>query len=464
MKRRSSRGAWALACAGALFCGAALAELPDLRRGQKALEEGDFAAAEADLLPLAEAGYQQAQEQLARLYTEIGTPEAIQDAIYWYRAVLAKDQSVAVPLAHALLRSGDPAVLAEAEQSLRRADKNGDPRALAALIDFFTDYPQFDREGDAESMVKRAEKRDRPETEGVVIRWYRKSADPRHHEQLVKRCIPARERQPECYVDLARHYRATSAGKPLVALGAAALKHSEKNTMPARILERFAWALISDEVGGLAQPELAYRIMKRAGAGNPQSQVRLARLLVEHPQIDPAGNPEALLRSAFEQGSPEAALALGRLYMTGTRVSGDWALAEKYLQQAAPSQPAAHYFLGRIYKRGALGRDDPVLAARHYLTSARAGYVNADMALAQLFSDARGARVNRVNAWVFARIAADNSVPRSAELLAQIKAAMPAAELKRAEQLWRQEVAARQAPNPGLTAEAQLQPQTENTP
>lgn len=455
----------ARACAVALSLWlAACAGLPDLERGRRELQDGDFAAAEMDLRPLAEQGYLEAQIKLAGLYAELGTEQANQQAVHWYRVALPQDPALAVPLAHTLLRTGDPAVLKEAEDSLRSADRNGDPRALAALIDFYTDYPQLDRRHEAAAMVRRAEKINHPETEAVVIRWYRHNPDPRYAAELIKRCQQARERQPDCYVDLARHYRLTRSEESLRELLNATMVRAETGELPGRVLERVAWSLVS-EGGGEMQPELAYRLLKRVDDGSAQSKVRMARLMVEYPYLDPAGDPEALLRDALKQGSQEAALALGRLYLTGTRVVADPAAAEKFLTQAAPSQPAAHYFLGRIYKRGILGRADPVRAAQHFLTAARGGYVSADLALAELFSDARGARVNRVNAHVFARMALINDQPRSAPLLATIKAGMSTAELKKADELWREELALRKAgplTGPALAAGAD-QLRSENT-
>jgi len=88
------------------------------------------------------------------------------------------------------------------------------------------------------------------------------------------------------------------------------------------------------------------------------------------------------------------------------------------------------------------------------LTAARGGYFRADYMLAMLFSDARGARVNRPNAYVFATIAARNGVAEAPLLLQQLRQAMAPAELKQAEQLVGEELAARASVSSSETASA----------
>jgi alginate biosynthesis protein AlgK len=125
--------------------------------------------------------------------------------------------------------------------------------------------------------------------------------------------------------------------------------------------------------------------------------------------------------------------------MNGTRVVADPQKAERYLQDAAATQPAAHYYLGRLYKRGELGTAEPQRAAEHLLTAARGGYARADYLLAQLFSDNRGVKPNRVNAAVFASLAAGNGVAEAAPLLATLRAGLSAPERRRAETLEQEE-------------------------
>lgn len=428
-------------------------ELPDLRRGQAAARRGDVALAERDLVPLAHLGYLEAQVALAGLYGRSEDVETLRKAVHWYRVALERDPNVAVPLARALLKAGEPEHYDEAIKFLRQADRKGDARALAGLIEFYTDHPDRAPGGNVARLVARASKVNSPETETAVIRWYRHNVrDDRDAAELARRCDKAKERLPDCFVDLARFYRGRNARDKLRDLTADAVKRHAAGGLPGPLLERMAWSMVQESVPGEPLPEAAYPLLKRMMGSSLTAQVRVARLQVEYPHLDPESNPEKILLGAVERGSTEAALALGRLYMNGIRVTADPRKAERYLQEAAATEPAAHYYLGRLYKRGELGESDPERAARHLLTAARGGYARADYLMAQLFSDGRGVRVNRVNALVFASLAARNGVPHAEGLVQQLRASTSAQERSRAEQILNQEVVAR---GPAATATAQ---------
>ena len=414
---------------------------PDLGRGKAALEAGDVEAAERDLAPLVGLGFEDAKLHLARAYARSGDPEALQQAIVLYRELLEKDPTVAVPLAKMLLDSGNDAALPQAEQMLLKAHADRDERAPVALLELYSEHPERDTHQRAPALAEHVARLRTPDAEAAVVKWYRRNAlaDARFAKELIRLCEGARDRLPDCYVDLGRHYRATGNDKALGELvdGAGAL--------PTPVLEKVAWSLVSDDIAGTPRPEAAQPMLKRAAETSDTARVRLARLLIEYPHLDPEGKPEQLLLKAANRGNPEASLALGRLYLDGKLAPADPAKALKHLEQAAAHEPAAHYHLGRIYKRGYLGRPDPVLAARHFLTAARAGYPRADQALAQLFSDNRGVRQNLPNAFVFATIAAENQTPEGALMLKQIRALLKPGQLQQAEQLLRQEIAVRNA-------------------
>lgn len=439
-----TRALCTLTCVGVLLAGCTA---PDLGRGKAQLEAGDTDAAEQDLAPLAALGYEDAKLALARVYARRGDAQSQRQAIELYQELLEKDPTVAVPLARMLMQDGQGETLAQAEQMLLKAERGGDPRAAVALLDLYSDHPERDQKNRAPKLAEVVAKVRTPEAETAVIKWYRRNAvrDERYAKALIKRCEGAKERLPDCYVDLARHYRAAGNDKAVRELAKGAQGRSSVGVLPIPVLEKLAWSLVSEDIPGTAMPELAQPMLKQAAETSDVARVRLARLLIEYPHLDPAGNPEALLQKAAERGNPEASLALGRLYLDGKLAAADPLKAMKYLEKAAPAEPAAHYHLGRIYKRGYLGKPDPVLAARYFLTAARAGYPRADQALAQLFSDNRGVRPNLANAFVFASIAAGANTPEGTLMLKQIRAQMKPGELQQGEALLRQELAVRGA-------------------
>jgi alginate biosynthesis protein AlgK len=456
-----------LACVAAVVAGCTA---PDLRRGKAELEAGDVEAAEAQLLPLAQLGYADAKMQLARVYARRADPESLQAAIALYRELLETDASVAVPLARTLLTEGvnNPAAVDQAEQMLLKAENEGDEGALVPLLELYSDHPERDKQRRAPKLARAVAELETPDAEAAVVKWYRRNAltDPKFAKELIRRCEPARERLPDCYVDLARHHRAAGHDKEVRELAAEALNRNTLGAVPAHTLERLAWSLVSEDIPGKPLPEAAQPMLKRAAGGSDTAKVRLARLLIEYPHLDPDGNPEDLLLKAASQGNPEASLALGRLYLDGKLAPADPVKATRHFEKAAAALPAANYYLGRIYKRGYLGNSDPVKAARYFLTAARSGYPRADQALAQLFSDNRGVRPNIVNAFVFASIAAEAETPEGALMLNEIRAVMKPEQIQEGERLLRQELGVRAnlAPPPDPTAVSMQTPPQERKP
>ena len=407
---RSSLWTWPLVVA-ALTAGCSSA-LPDLQRGRAELAAGNTEAAVQDFAPLAERGYPEAQIGLARIHTARGTPADIARAADWYRRALKSQPTVDLPLARMLIRSATPANLNEAEGLLRGAEQRGEPRALAVLIALYTDHPELDLSGDTENLVRRAEALNPPlpQASAAVVRWYRTApAGVAQSDALVKYCQTVLNILPDCYTDLARHYRAQGDTNRLAHYTELAATGYSQGSVPMPVIERLARHLVNPREPGEPQPRIAYRLLNLSDERSPAGQVLLANLLIQSPELDTRINPIQLLERAYAQGSPEAALALGRRYMEGSPIALEPRRAESYLIEAARTLPAAHLALGTLYERGMLGEADPVRALDHYLTAARAGSPRADWALARMFMASRGIARNTTNAYVFASLAVHNT-------------------------------------------------------
>lgn len=420
--------------------------LPDLARGIKALEAGDITAAEADLVPLAEKGYLDAQLALARHYATQDSTESQQRAAVWYRKTLKRDPSRRVPLARALMRIAGDKERREAEQLLKRADKDGDPEALRVLLRLYRDMPGLTPLAEQAPLARRAGASRERDDRGEAMNWYRLASlsDPRYVEPLLVLCADARDWHPECYVDLARQHRSgkREALRPLLDEAARAY---QKQQMTIETLARLTRVLLSDDVPGEPVISEALPLLKLAAPHSVDAKARLARLLIEHPGLDAEADPVAMLKSAAENGSAEGAVFLGRIYLEGQAMPAEPASAEQWLTRAATTEPAAHFYLGRLHERGYDGRADPQRALQHYLQAARGGYARADLAIAQMLSKNRGVRIDLVTAYAFARLAERNGVVGSVELLAQLRTQMDNPQFKRGAELAQQELDARTA-------------------
>jgi TPR repeat protein len=162
------------------------------------------------------------------------------------------------------------------------------------------------------------------------------------------------------------------------------------------------------------EAELANRLLRYMLSEPGLMRVEAAGVAVNFPYLLPDVDLEAVLTTGLPHRGARAALLLGELYYFNQRVprapmQGEASLqvAVGFLETSAPG----HYRLGRLYQQGYLGRPDPQLALDHLLYAARHHVIEADTHLARLFYDSPGARIDRINAYVFARLSEDGGMP-----------------------------------------------------
>lgn len=433
-----------LALLAGVALGAPALALPDLARGRAALDRGDLVAAEADLQPLAERGFLEAQVALARVYAAQDTPEAADRAVRWYRLAAQQDPSMRLPLARSLMRSGtaDPA---EIEQLLLALVRERDLAAPTLQLRLLRDFPQLAEAGQAARIAQTLATSPQAEARIEAIAWYRANRleDEAYAAALGALCEKHRSMVEECYADLARHFRAGGDAEALTKLRAEALQRFEEKKLSAPTLERIARHLSADDQPGAPDYKAAYLLLSKIEQPSADVMARRARLLLAQPALDSEADPEALLKAAHAQGSVEAALQLGRLYLDELHPSADPVQAEQLLRTAAKALPSAHTWLGRLYERGYLGLPDPARALQHYLIAARAGNANADLALARMYASNRGVRVDAVQAYSFARVAERQGHPGAGEFIVQLLPTMNEEQVLAAQALAQREWAAR---------------------
>ena len=195
-----------------------------------------------------------------------------------------------------------------------------------------------------------------------------------------------------------------------------------------------------------AEPDLANEIVKKLGAGSAEARVEAAGVVVRYPFLAADFEVEPALQAGRKENVADATLFLGEMYLYGQRAQRDPKAALQYLQEASRNPGTALeglYFLGRLYQYGYLDEVDPQQAQAHLLVAARQGYIPADGALARLYASAKGICANRVYAYVFAQLGVRGGTDAMRTLHDQLHAALNPQELATAEQLLRQELAAR---------------------
>lgn len=443
---------------GALAAVQALA-LPDLARGRAAVERGDLAAAEADLVPLAEKGYVEAMVGLARLYAEQETPDASARAAHWYKRAAQKDPSLRLAYARNLVRAGISSNPEEIENLLQQLVADNEVAALPLQLRLYRELPQLAPPEQVAALADRVAASARQEERVEAISWYRANrlVQRDYDARLTELCERDRKFVEECYADLARHFRMVDDAGALTKLRKEALERYAQKQMQPETLERIARYLAADDMPGKPVNDAAYAVLTKIDNPSPTVLARRARLLLAQPALDPEVKPETLLVKAREQGSAEATLQLGRLYLDESHPAADPARAELLLREAARYLPGAHTWLGRIYERGYLGRPDPVRAMEHYLLAARAGNSNADFAIARMYWSQRGVRQDPVLAYCFARLAEHQGHPGAPEFLVELRGALTPEQIDRAQQYAHAEWTARlSAPPAGNSVASQI--------
>ncbi len=421
--------------------------LPDQQLAREALLRGDSETARQNLQALAGMGYPEAQTALGDMAVGSRDPARLAEAESLYRQAATRSTRAQSRLGRLLSRQGGASdeQLKEAESLLSQSVAQGEYSAVVPLTLLYLSYPQLSPALDPQQLVDSWRSSGIAEAELAQILIYRSNgtytARLAEVEMACQALLPV---QDICYVELATVYRlrqqALAQDSLLASLRAA---HAAGTVAPTR-LESVALTLADPTIPAPAELSRAKALLEDIAPGYPAAWSSLAKLLYDYPAL---GSPQEML-AALERGratgDSRAELLTGRLYYDGSLLPQDPAKAEAHLLKAAPEQPTANFYLGQLYRRGYLGEVRPQQAVDHLLLAARAGHGGADLALAQLFSESRGVRVNRVNAYVFACMAAAQGRPDAAALQASLESTMTPAERQHAAELLREEQGTRQ--------------------
>lgn len=450
-----------LCLASALGLAAGCTALPDEQLANEALKRGDTATAERHYRQLADLGYSDAQVGLADLQVASRDPAQLRKAEQTYR--LAVDSS-----SHAQARLGkllaskpgaSPAEQREAAQLLEQAFAAGELSSLMPLAMLYLNYPQNFPRVNVQQRIRQWRQAGYPQAELVQISYYRAQGSYAEHLGEIERiCRQALSQADVCYEELASVYQMRrqsdeKAAAQLDALLKQLLAAYQAKTLPAERVEGVAQVLADEELGKPDETR-AKQLLEQIAPVYPAAWVSLARLLYDYPGLGDVDQLLEYLEHGRAAALPRAELLLGKLYYEGKLVAQDPKKAEEHLLKAVDSENSAHYYLGQLYARGYLGQIDPDKALAHLLRAARGGQSNADFALAQWFSQGRGIKVNRVNAYVFSQLALRKGSPQATALAQEIQLQLLPVERSRAEQLLNEE---RQMRTSAGQSSAQLQ-------
>lgn len=407
----------ALLLAGLLVVAPAALALPDLKRGQAALDAGDRAGAEREFRALAEFGLPDAQIALGDLLVD-GPPaqRKVEEAMDLYLKAGLRDSRGYARLAHLFASDYtlDPAQMDLIIEKLVKRHDRGE-RALAGDIGAL--------------LLARGSGHNLPEV-AVWSRRARDWGDVRGNLQLGMLCdVPlARPENPACALD---HYRkaapySTEAAGRLVGL----LQRHPELGGSAEAASRYKAGFVPAERFGI------YRTYFKAVAGVPQvavAEMLLADLfdestvpvrpspvqaremadpesalapgaIVDPALYDPTDAAVELLNAYSRNTGPEArrkylellpylkrvrpleaALSEANVYVAGALLPAEPSRAVEALRPWAERSPAAAFLLADIYRVGYLDEADYESASRHYEFAGQAGMGRAWYALTRMY-------------------------------------------------------------------------------
>lgn len=431
------------ALAGLTAC--ANLDLPDERLAKEALQHGDTQTAERHFRQLAEMGFTDAQLGLADMQLASGDPEQLRKAEQTYRMALDASPRAKARLGKLLAYkpTSSEEEKREAAQLLGDAFGAGEEGVLLPLAMLYLKNPQTFPDVSLQQRIDQWRAAGHPQADIAQIVLYRTQGTYDQHLDDVERiCQQRLAEHSDCYIELATVYLKRGQNDRLQALVQQLMAAQRTGTLPAQLVMEVA-GVLANPLLGQADEKTARTMLEEIAPAHPAAWVALARLLYDFPGTGDIDQMLGYLERGRSAAQPAADLLLGRLYYEGKLLPQDPFKAEEHFIKARATENSAHYYLGQIYRRGFLGEVYPQKAVDSLLTAARGGQASADYALAQLFSQGRGIRIDLANAYVFARLAVLQGRPDSEPLLQEIEARISPAERTRGEQLLRAEQQAR---------------------
>jgi alginate biosynthesis protein AlgK len=420
---------------------AGCAGLPDQRLANEALQRGDNATAEQHFRQLAQLGYADAQIGLADLQQASGSEQDLNKAEQTYRLALDESPRAKARLGKLLARKpgSSAAERREAAQLLNDAFAAGEQSTLLPLAMLYLQFPQDFPGMNVQERISSWRQQGHSQADLAQILFYRTQGIYDQHLGEIERICQGMITQSDlCYVELATVYQKQGRTEQQQELIKRLIAGYRSGAVPAQRVDAVAQVLADAELGEPNESQ-AQELLEAIAPSYPAAWVSLARLLYDYPGLGDSETMMEYLKNGRAAALPRAELLLGRLYYEGKLVPQDPHKAERHLRKAAPSEPSASYFLGQIYLRGYLGQVYPQQALDHLLSAARAGQVNADFALGQMYSQGKGVRPDLVNAYVFSQLALPKNTPQASALAREIAQQLAPAQRAQAERLLHEE-------------------------
>lgn len=433
--------------------------IPDLDHAKQQISAGNIAPAQLELEKLANKGV---VEAMVLLGDQLGKTEPVDAESYYLRAVQAGEFKARGRLAKLYSQlavdtkqeaqflgqsNGESPGIEDAQRSLRYARDAlslGDDSVLSVIIKLNAQFPELNLHREVEEIIQQAQKSGSTNALYARVLWWDSQSQLEANATQIERiCNRLGYLEVGCYRSLISLYQLQQNEEKVTAVVERIQRDYHAGRISGAVVVSIAdWLGDRNPLGRGAAFSLTLLDMIRQKY--PDANYEIAQLLYQNPGLEYSADLNQLLETQQQSGDWRSNEMLGEMYFTGKQRPLDPHKVYELLQPIQDKSVNANYYLGLLARDGLLGQSDAESALGHLLKAARFGHEKADVALAEMFWQARGLARNPVYAYSFARIAGIRGSRQGEKLSAEILATLTQTQVDEAVGISSQELTARQ--------------------
>ncbi|HWV16438.1 MAG TPA: hypothetical protein VN030_13475 [Cellvibrio sp.] len=420
-------------------------EVADYRHAKVSLTQGDIQGGLAEMTILADRGVPEAQLVVGDLIVDT---DPVQAEKYYLEAEQRGEFKANGRLAKLYSMRAENFNEVDAQKSLehiRKAIAIGDDSVLSNLVELAVAFPALGLESEAQEAIDKYKRVGSTNAQySEVVWWQAQGLTEQHADAIEATCLKLIDIETGCFQALINIYQIKNQPADVEKTVDRAITNYNKKLMtPASVVTLVRWMSNPDRKAPLTNESL--KLLEMVSPNWSPANFEIAKILYNNPSLQRSQQLDDILKKEHEQGNWRATEMQAQIIYFGKNRVPDPKNALPLLLSIKDKSPVANYLLGIIYRDAILSDADPSSALEHLLIAARFGYLKGDLALAQMFSQAKGTIPNPVYAYSFASLAAANGSTSVQQLQTDIAAGMSSADKAAAEKLFLQEQNARLA-------------------
>jgi len=433
--------------------------VPDYRHAQQQLAVGNTLAAYKELEELADHGVVPAMLMMG---DQLSKADPVTAEQFYLRAIAQGDVKSRGRLAKlyaqwavdAKQEQANPAFASVADASLEQAQNSlrfardalalGDDSVLSVLVKLDSVFPELNLAEETQVLIHRYKKSGSTNAQYAQVLWWESGNQVLENAAGIEKiCLKLDYLEVSCYRSLVNLYRLQQDDAKVNSVVERVTTNYKAGRLAVTTVVSFAnWFTKNDSRPSNAKAAIS--LLEMVAPVYAEANYDIARILYVNPTLPEAKKIMELLTQQEDFGNWRANELLGEMYFNGKQAPIDPGRVQALLSPIQDKSLVANYYLGLIERDGLLGAANPDQALAHLLTAARFGHDKADVAIAELFWQAKGIARNPVYAYSFASIAAVRGSQRAQRLTLEIEPSLAGDQKEQAIGLSQQEISARE--------------------